>query len=359
MAITLNQHRAGITQSVIALFSDDQTPQEGFSAFFPPVTTVDKQVSIEVERNRQLVAVDVKRATDANRNIFDKSTEKIFVPPYYNETFDFTSTQRYDVIFATIAGGGNPNVYDLRALIGSGAAYALKLKNKIARAKELQRAQVLQTGIVTLVNGDSIDFKRQASSLVQLSGANTWDQPTTCVPLTNLATGAKFIREQGLSIGNEFAVIMGEDAFNNFMASTQLQNQAKFFNQIERTDISFPQMNKVTGFTWQGRASQGSYKFNIYTYPSFYEAVDGTKTYYLNPKNVVILPDDFVGNTAHAGVPSIMGNAVDGLYVAPMQGEYYTRDLIDQRRKTWDFEVSSAPVAVPISVDRIFTIATT
>jgi hypothetical protein len=71
-----------------------------------------------------------------------------------------------------------------------------------------------------------------------------------------------------------------------------------------------------------------------------------------------MLPMDFVGNTAHAGVPSIMGNAVDGQYVAPMEGEYYVRDVIDQKRASWEFYVSSAPLAIPVSVDRIYTIAT-
>ncbi len=358
MAITLNQHRAGITQALIALFSDDQTPMEGLSAFFPKKTTADKQLSIEVERNRQLVAVDVNRL-DAARNTFSKSTEKIFVPPYYNEMFDFTSTERYDVTFATIANGGNPNVYDLRALIGSGAAYAMKLKNKIARAKELQRAQVLQTGIVTLVNGDSIDFKRQAASLVQKTSTGVWSAVSTADPLGDLKTGCQFLREQGLSIGNVVNVIMGRDAFTNFLANTNVQNQAKFFNQINRTDIGMPQMDKVTGFVFNGRIATGDYQLNIWTYTGFYESANGTKTPYIDPKNVVMLGEDFVGYTGHAGVPSIMGNAVEGMYVAPMEGEYYVRDVIDQKRATWEFFVSSAPLAIPVSVDRIYTIATT
>lgn len=47
MAITLNQHRFGVTQAVIASFMDDRAPKTGLSAFFPSVTTRAKQVSMK------------------------------------------------------------------------------------------------------------------------------------------------------------------------------------------------------------------------------------------------------------------------------------------------------------------------
>jgi hypothetical protein len=357
MPITLNQHRASITQSVIALFSDDQTPMEGGAYFFPPETTADKQVSIEVERNRLTVAVDVTRY-DANRNTFSKSTEKIFVPPYFNEFFDFTATERYDVTFATIQSGGNPNVYDLQKLIKSGYGYAIKLKNKIARAKELMRWGVLVTGVATLVNGDSINFNRQAGSMVQLTGTAVWSALDTATPLADFDAGALFLRQEGLSISPTIKVIMGRTALSNFINNTSVQNSAKFFNQIVRTNIEMPILDKVTGFVRQGQVSGTNHIYEIYTYVGQYENPDGTKSDYLDPNTVVMLPDDFVGVTAHAGVPSIMGDAVNGQIIAPMEGEYYTRDIIDQVRLTWDFYVSSAPVPIPVSVDRIYTIVT-
>jgi len=81
MAITLNQHRKGITQTLIDTFSDEKEPKEGLSAFFPSKTTDTKFISIELERNSQKMAVYVQRCTDPNRNTFSKSTEKIFDNP--------------------------------------------------------------------------------------------------------------------------------------------------------------------------------------------------------------------------------------------------------------------------------------
>ncbi|MBB6236497.1 hypothetical protein HDC90_001109 [Pedobacter sp. AK013] len=358
MAITLNQHRQSITKKVIALFSDDNTPQEGLSAFFPATTTADKEVAIEVERNRQMVAVDVQRCTDATRNIFSKSTEKVFVPPYYNEKFDFTACQRYDITFQTIQSGSNPSVYDLRKLISSANKYAIALRNKIARAKEIQRAQVLQTGIVTLVNGDSIDFKRKAASIVQKTGTAQWNAPTTADPLADLKTGVTFLREEGLATGNTFNVLFGASVLSNFLANAKVQDLAKFFNQINRTDIGMPVMDKVTGYVFIGRIAVEDALINIWTYNAFYELPNGSKVKYLDPNTVVMLSEDFVGTTAHAGVPSILEVEGLGTVIAPTEGEYYVRDVIDQINLAWEFYVSSAPLAIPVSIDRIYTIKT-
>ena len=69
MALTLNQHRKGITQTLIATFSDDKEPKQALASFFPSSTTSTKLVSIEVERNLQTVAVDVGSvASGLNRN---------------------------------------------------------------------------------------------------------------------------------------------------------------------------------------------------------------------------------------------------------------------------------------------------
>ena len=71
-----------------------------------------------------------------------------------------------------------------------------------------------------------------------------------------------------------------------------------------------------------------------------------------------MVADDFEGVTSFAGVPAIMGDVVSGQYIAPMEGEFYVRDIIDQVKMAWDFIISSAPLVVPVSVDRIWTLKT-
>lgn len=354
MAITLNQHRAGVTQTVIDTFSDEKEPKQGLAAFFPSKTTDTKFVSIEVERNSQKVAVDVQRCTDPHRNTFSKSTEKIFEPPYYNEMFDFTACERYDVTFAK---GNAPTKIDAKMLIADAQSKVKVIKNMILRAIEIQRASVLQYGVVILKNGDNIDYRRKAESMVVLTGTAKWDAPTTANPFLDIRKGMQFLRQKGKSGANAINVIFGENAFDNFLAIDNVTKQAEW-RKINRLEINMPQFDNTSGMVFHGQFGTGDYTINVWTYNETYEdPADGIEKPYIETNNVVMVANDFRGWTAFAGVPAIMGTG-DNQYIAPMQGEFYVRDIIDQIRFAWNFIVSSAPLVVPVSIDRLYTIKT-
>jgi hypothetical protein len=355
MPITLNQHRAGITQTLIDTFSDSKEPKQGLQAFFPTKTTSTKLVSIEVERNSLKVAVDVQRCTDPNRNTFSKSTEKIFQPPYFNESFDFTACERYDVTFGS---GNPPTKVDAGMLIRDAQGKIKSIKDMITRSTEIQRASALQYGVVFTKNGDNIDYRRRAGSMVVLAGANKWDVPATSNPLADLKTGMKFIRSKGKSGASTINAIFGDNAFENLLVSESLTKQAAWL-KINRFEINMPQFDEVSGMVFQGQLATGDYKVNVWTYNETYEdPADGVEKPYIEENNVVLVANDFKGWTAFAGVPAIMGDNASGQYVAPMEGEFYVRDIIDQVKMAWNFIVSSAPLAVVVSVDRVYTIKT-
>lgn len=353
MSITLNQHKESITKRIIAKFSDMQTPKMGLSGFFPSVTTSDKMLSIEVERNRQLVAADVQRGTDATLNTFDKYSEKIYIPPFYQEGFNFVDLDRYNVTFGN---NNSPTQSDAMNMIVEADKRLRALKNKVERAIEKQRAEALQTGIVTLVNGDNIDYKRQANSIVALTAGNRWNEGTSS-PMGALGTGGRFLREEGLSAGSTINVILGRDAFAAFMANDEVKAEADI-RRIERINIGFPQLNNVTGLSFHGQISTFDFIINLWTYNDFYEEANGTKVPYIDPKNVIMVAEDFVANTGFAGVPAIirdMNNAEYPEYISQVESEFYVNNYIDPRKKAHMFEICSAPLAVPVSIDRIYT----
>jgi len=352
MAITLNQHRFGVTQAVIKGFTDSRAPLPGLAAFFPSVTTRAKQVSFEVMRNKQLVAVDVQRCTDPNRNTFSNSTEKIFEPPFFSESFDFTACQAYDVTFGM---GVAPNAVNVDTLISSANRYLSELKYKIERAVNLQRASVLQYGTVSMINGDSIDYRRKAESMEVLTGTRRWSQTSTSDPVADLSAGADFLRNEGLSAGGTINVIMGSTAFSEFMTSAKVLSVAAIFNQIRRVNIDMPRINNTTGMNFQGQIGGTDYLFNIWTYNDVYENANGTKSKYIGDNMVIMIPDDFDGVTVYAGIPFVFGDQFSGQYVAPVEAEYLVHDVIDQVKKSWQFIVESAPLVIPRSVDRLFT----
>ena len=353
--IGLNQHRKGFTQQLVATFSDRVGVKSGFGAFFPDKTTRTKGFSIEVERLGKKVAVDVQRCTDPIRNKFSKSTEKIFIPPMYSLSFDFTACESYDVTFGM---GTVPNEITGTSLLQSADAKLTHLKDQIERAKELQRAQILQTGIVVLKNGDNIDFKRKAESFETLTGTARWTVSADCDPVKDLQDGCEFLRNTGRSGASTVNAIMGSTAFNNFKLSAKVKAEADIRN-INRTDIQMPMMDNVSGLVFQGQVGAGDFIVNLWTYNETYEDADNNEVRYLDANKVILLPSDFQGFTGHGALPAVLGNVHDGQYVGNVEATYEVHDVIDPKKMSWEYILNSAPLAVPLSVDRIYTLTTT
>lgn len=354
--ITLNQHKAHLTKRIIASFSDDSAPKLGLSSWFPSLTTSAKMISIEVERNRQLVASQVQRNTGGNINTFSNSNEKMYIPPYFEEIFDFTAAQSYD---ATFGNGNNPNQSQVIDMIRDTSKRLKTLKDKIQRAIELQRAQALQTGIVIMKNGDNIDYKRKAASLVTKTGTDVWANADG-KPLDDVAAAIKFIRQEGKSALRQFDLILGEAAFSDFMNNAQVKATAEF-RRISILEIGTTRFDNTTGLNFHGQFSTKNGLVNIWTYDDFYENENGTFSEYIDPKNALVLPRDFVGTTSFAGVPAIRrdkSNAEYPEFIQQMEAEFFVNNYVDPRKKAHWFEICSAPLAVPVSVDRVVTIKT-
>lgn len=351
--ITLNQHKQAVTSRIIATFSDAMPPKMGLSGFFPSTTTSDKEVGIEIERNRQLIAVDVQRGTDANMNTFNGYSEKLYVPPMYLEGFNFADLDRYNVTFGS---RNSPSASDAFNMIEQANKKLNILRSKIMRSTEKQRAQALQSGVVELKNGDNINFNRKAASLSVLVGTDVWDNAGSD-PLKDLETGCKFLREDGLSSGTTINAVMGRDAFRVFINNTKVDKEK--IRTVDRVSIGFPQLNGVTGLTLHGQLAVYDFVVNVWTYSDTYEELDGTKTPYIDVKNVVLIAEDFEAKTAYAGVPAIMrdgSNAEYPEFIQQQEAEFYVNNYVDPTKKAHMFDIGSAPLAVPVSIDRIYTV---
>ena len=99
----------------------------------------------------------------------------------------------------------------------------------------------------------------------------------------------------------------------------------------------------------------GAYLFNIWSYDEIYETAAGVKTRYLDQDTAFIVP---VKGTrfelSHAGVPSIM-ESKGKRFIAQKAAEYHLYDRIDENSFAHEFGVMSAPLAIPITVDMIYT----
>lgn len=343
MNISTTDAQALSTKMIIDAYAERSKPTAFLRSFFPTVVSPTKELSIEVQRGFEKIAVDVLRGSDGNRNVFDRSTEKIFIPPYYREWFDATQLQLYDRLF------GATEISDavFAAYINSIVDHQMEIQAKIERAIELQCAQVLETGIVTVANGTNIDFKRKAASIKDPGAGSYWANNVD--PFAQLETGCNFIRQEGKSADSIFNLILGATALTDLLANEKFLSRQNLFN-MALDQVTGPVKNSE-GATFHGVLTVGSYKVQLWAYPQFYTNAAGTATPYVNPKNATIIPTNPRFKTGFAGVPQLVTPGQ-----MPVTGAFIFNDYIDKRGKAHIYDVESAPVAIPVAVDTIYTL---
>lgn len=341
-----NQDAFGLyTKKLVATYNERNIAPNFLNTFFKEVTTDTLLVSIAVSRDNEKIAVDVERGTDGRRNVFNKTTEKLFMPPYFNEYWDMTSLDHYDELWRQ----ASTSARAMGQLIQSGVDKTLKLQDKIDRTYELYRAQVLQSGIVTFQTGEGrIDFKRKAGSMVDLGIGNYWDDANVN-PYTSLEAANLWIRQNGKGSVDITDMIFGSKAFASFMGNAVVLGRQNLFN-LALDNIAPPQRN-VKGGVYHGIITIGSYKARIWTYPEFYTNDAGVSTPYIDPNNVIVLAPDTEFLMTYAAVPQLID-----MGEAPATGAFLLTQFTDPRKKTREFHVESAGVPVPVTIDKFYTI---
>ena len=343
-AIATSDARAEFTKMLIEVYRERNTPTSFGRSYFPSKVSSTKYVSIEVQRGTEKVAVDVTRGVEGNRNKFATSSEKIFEPPYYREYFDCTEIDLYDRMWGTTE--IDAGIYS--QFLDETAERLMMIQYKIDRAYELQCWQVLEDGIVQLTADANIDFKRKAGSLVDVSGSNPWSTATND-PFTDLADAAAFLRKTGKAQGNVFDAILGAEAMSNLLQNTVFIDRGNL-RRVEHVEISAPQANSVGGVL-HGQITAGSYRFNLWTYPQYYD-LSGTSTPYFDDKKVIVLPQNPRFTLAFAAVPQL----IDPNNPMIERGEYIVSEYMDQRLSKHEIHIKSAGIAIPVAVDQMYTV---
>lgn len=349
-SISTQDARSIFTKRLIEVYKERTAPTAFLRSFFATRESDTKQISIEVQRGTEKIAVDVERGTRGNRNQFSKSSEKIFVPPYYREYFDATELDFYDRLFTS---NGTVDATSFSQWVDVVVEKLGMLQDKIERSYELQCSQVLQTGIVTLESGDNIDFKRKAGSLVDVGAGSYWSEATGN-PLEDLNAAATFIRTKGKSAGTILNVVMGSTAFNDFINNAVVKERADI-RRIALDSIAMPQRNAFGGVL-HGEVSAGAYMFRLWTYPEFYDTATAESNPYIDPKKIIVVPEMPKFVLGFAAVPQLLGAKANvGAGVAAKRGAYLIGEYLDEINTTHVIDIKSAGVAIPVAVDQIYT----
>lgn len=355
MPISIIDHTAELTSRVVSVFKEEVPVLSGFSSFFPSETTPTLEVVIEVERDDELMAIDVERFTEGNPNKSTKSSQNIYIPPFFNEEYYLQK----DTVYMNYVGAGVLNSPVANKSIVKSVSKALKTnRKKIQRAILLQQTQFLQTGIVRMKNGDNIDYRRKPESISVLTGANLWSASTTCKPITDLRAGVKFLREVGRSGAAATNVFMSDEAYIAFLNSEEVKSYGDW-RRIEQLNINMPVLDQSTGMTFQGQVAAGPLVLNIYTYNDYYNNGTGTLVKYFDIDKIVLIPSDFMAKTVFGGLVDTASGSIEGVDLdmpVLVEAEYLIRSFSDKKTMSSGIQLMSAPLIVPVTIDKVYTL---
>ena len=216
-------------------------------------------------------------------------------------------------------------------------------------------AKAAQDGGVTISGPNYpstfVDFRRDASLTIVLSGAAKWDQ-TTATPLADIQSAR--VAANNLSSARPGTLIFGQTAWNNFCARVNLRDQMS--NQYVAgygTKVTLIPDGYV-GVEYMGRiqGSNGAGAFDVYVDTSKYiDPVTGAMTFFLDQSTVVgIDPDGIGGVKCYGAIKDFDANfaALDIYIKMYRENDPSIEYLLSQ----------SAPLAVPREPNSTFSIKT-
>lgn len=321
-------------------------------SFFPDEICQERYPVIDVRRGSEKVAVDVIHGHQGLRQQITKSTQKAFDPFYYKLFFDATQLECYFRMF----GSSSFTINQMTELVNGIAIHNKVNQDMIDRGIELHCMSVLENGTCTsLRDGSIVDFKRKAASMVTKTAGNLWTDAGVD-PFADMKAAGDFLRQVGKAGGYVINAIFGIDAWQAFRNNTKVKERLTEFNN--KRDVLLPAQLDSNGAIYQGEIDADTYRVRCWTYNDFYDKDNGDGTYtstaYKNPKTVVFLPEKTTFKTLYGATPQITtkGAPTASLVAA----KYVLSDFLNAEEKYHKFFIESAPLPVPITIDRIYTL---
>lgn len=349
--INVTQLKQRFTEEMAAKYSERAVPKAYLQSFYTVVEKNTRYLNYEVKKYDESVAIDIVRGTESNMNKFSLEDNKIIDPPVFGEMFGATEMRSYE----TSWGSSNYSATAIASFMEEVIERMGVIQDKIDRAKELQCAQVLDTGIITLVNGDNLNFQRKAASMVDnvADGGVYWDSaPTTATPVADVEKMFIFARTVGRAQGGNARLIMGRRAFNAFIKTDEFKTRAGWMN-TKLDDVKGQERNSV-GASYHGRADFGSWTADIWTYPEYYKNSSGVMVPYIDDRKIHLLGENIKFVMGHAGLPTLPPDGLPGFAESAKKqtkGSYIINEYIDRLKKAWLFEMCSSFVAMPVQIN--------
>lgn len=313
------------------------------------------KIALDVERYGEDVAIAITKCTGPNLNDLDVFTTKEFEPPAYGEAFPLDVCELLDRMAGVDPYSAEGLDYSRQMANKMAQGFAL-IGNKITRAVELQASQILQTGILTLLDDEgatvyTLDFKPKSTHFP--TAAIDWPD-TNYDPIADLRALANVIRADGQVNPNR--LIFGEVALTNFIANTNVQTL------LDNRRMELGTINPrfaTSGATFYGNVWIGSYMFEMWTYPATYKHPQtGVVTKYVTDDKVIMTSSTTRLDITSAVVPLPLGPdpRVAGLLPGRLTSIDNDFDVTPNIYATPNGkqimgELESRPLLIPVQID--------
>ncbi len=244
-----------------------------------------EKITMDIQRFGEDVAVAIEKCTGPNENDISVFSTKEFTPPSYGESFPLDVCELLNRMTGVDPYSAEGIQYGAQLSAKMAQGFAL-IDAKISRAVELQASQILQTGILTLTDGNgatvyTLSFLPKATHFPTVS--NDWGQAGE-TPYDDLLSLANVIRGDGKV--NPDQLFFGEGALSNFLDNTKIQTQLDNL-RVNIGEIR-PEFND-SGATFYGYVWIGTYRFEIWAYPeTFTDPQTGNTTKYIDDNKVIM-----------------------------------------------------------------------
>lgn len=344
------------TTHLIDMYVEDASPVPFLTTFFraPPKNYyTSEKVELDVVRDSEEVAIVIQDlAAGTRENELTQYVNKSFTPPVYDESATLTS---YDMLkrFPGQDVFSDPD-YMANATEQAFAIFR-KLELKIRRAVELQCAQVLQTGKLTLTDKAArplytLDYGPRSSHFITAGAA--WGGGSD-VPLTDLGNLGEVVRRDGRGVPN--TIIFGKRAWRDFIGNALVQ---KLFDN-RRFEFGLIQPRRDGGSSFKGKLTIDNYDYDLYVYDGTYlDPQTLATTNYVAQDSVIMLSENSRLDLTFGAIPLLKKPDNPALQFLPpritsgdMRIDLSTNAWFTPDGKHLKVSAGTRPLAIPTAID--------
>lgn len=350
------------TKKMLAMYMSQASPTAFFTGMFQSRFFNTQEVEIDIMRTEEDVAIVIGDiSTGYNMNAADIYTNKGFIAPIFKEAatinaFDLLNREAGNDPFSNVSFQANATSRALKS--------AQKIESKIRRSIELQASQVMQTGIVSLVDSAgnvlfTLDYKPKATHFP--TAGTAWNAGGATIA-ADISALAEVIRTDGLSDVDE--LVMGVEAYEAFISDADIKSRLDN-RRMEQGRIN-PMQKRGNGGIFRGTVEIGNYSYNIFTYGGRYKHPQtGVVTQFLDPAKVILRDSNARMDAAFGAIPRVVAPDSRVLKYLPSRIsngagniDMFVNAWVTADGENLNVGVGSRPLMIPVAIDTYGCIAT-